>query len=133
MNNLKETLTKEERREIFKDLCARSYHGVMVTVIDAGYPITGALCKVTSDFKFNIRQKQGVLFEKDIDIFDENIVFYPHLFTPCYFKNDTNADDVNPFDVNAVHDFCMFHSVDMHNLIGRGLAIDIEKAKDNGN
>lgn len=130
MNRLKETLTQEERREIFKDLCARIYHGVRVTVIDAGYPLTGAICKVTSDYKFNIRQKQGILFEKDIDIFDENIVFYPHLFKPDYFNDDMNAGDVNPFDVNAVHDFCMFWSVDMHNLIGRGLAIDVVENKE---
>lgn len=130
MNKLKETLTQEERREIFKDLSARIYHGVMVTVIDDGYPLTGAICKVTSDYKFNIRQKKGVLFDKDIDIFDENVVFYPHLFKPDYFKGDTNADNVNPFDVNAVHDFCMFYSVDMHNLIGRGLAIDVVENKE---
>ena len=130
MSKLKETLTQEERRDIFKDLCARIYHGVRVVVIRNGEKFIGSLYLVTRDEKFNIRKQGGVVFENNIDIYDENFVFYPMLFNPDYFKDDTNAANVNTFDVNAVHDFCMLWSVDMHNLIGRGLAIDVFENKE---
>lgn len=127
MSELKETLTQEERREIFKDLCARIYYGVRVVVIRNGEKFVGSLYLVTRDEKFNIRKQDGVVFENNIDIYDENFVFYPMLFKPSYYAD--NELDIHPFNFKEIHDFSMCHYVDVNDLIPKGLAVDLEHYK----